>query len=122
MKLDPTTPFAGPKRFYIVEVIDSGVRFQTCRIRTSAPEKGIAGFALQSQPGRTVGLGRIAFRAELWDSANNRAAAFAVLTVKLAGNGGTNADLIKKSQDYTKGHHPVARLVPESLGEEKLVR
>jgi hypothetical protein len=41
---------------------------------------------------------------------------------EVADANGTNADLVKKSQDYTKGHHPVARMVPESLGDEALLK
>jgi hypothetical protein len=41
---------------------------------------------------------------------------------EVSANDGTNGDLIAKSQAYTKGHHPVARLVPAELADEKLVR
>ena len=34
---------------------------------------------------------------------------------------GTLGDFVRKSQEYTKGHNPVARMVPESLSVEKMI-
>lgn len=88
VKFDPADPFAGAKRAFVVEVTDSLGRFQTGRVRVEAPAKGVVVVVMRSAAARTVTLARLAFRAELWDAANNRPAAFALLTVKVAGNGG----------------------------------
>jgi hypothetical protein len=87
--IDPTAPFGGATRAFVVEVSDLAARFQTGRVRVLAPAKGITSVALYSAPARAVPSNRLTVCAELWDAVNNRPAAFAVLTVKLAGNGGT---------------------------------
>lgn len=89
LNFDPADPFSGTKTNFVVEVRDTLGRFQPGRVTVAAPAKGAQRFPLYSAPGRAIPPGRIAFRAELWDALNNRPAAFARLTVKLAGNGGT---------------------------------
>ncbi len=88
LTFNPADPFAGPTRPFIVEVRDARGRFQTGRVGAAAPVFGATKVVMRSAPTRTVEPGRIAFRAELWDVGNARGAAFALLTVKLAGNGG----------------------------------
>ncbi len=87
LRFDPADPFAGAKRPFVVEVTDAFGRFQTGRVVMDAPTKGVASVALYAAPLRPVPPGRIGLRAELWDAANDRPAAFALLTVKLAANG-----------------------------------
>jgi hypothetical protein len=87
--IDPTAPFGGATRPFVVEVSDLMDRFQTGRVQVPAPAKGITSVALYSTSTREIAPNRLTVRAELWDAVNNRPAAFAVLTVKLASNGGT---------------------------------
>ena len=87
LRLDPADPFAGPPRPFVVEVRDARGRFQTGRVGAAAPLAGAMRVEMRSAPTRTVEPGRVAFRAELWDVSTGRAAAFALLTVRLAGNG-----------------------------------
>lgn len=48
--------------------------------------------------------------------------AFAKAFDETASSHGTMAELVKKSQDYTKGHHPVARFAPADFDKEDLIR
>ncbi len=89
VRFNPANPFAGSTQTFIVEVRDAMGRFQTGRVSAEAPVAGVKRVVMRSAPTRTVAPGRLAFRAELWDAINARAAAFAILTVKLAGNGST---------------------------------
>ena len=88
LRFNPADPFAGPTRPFIVEVRDARGRFQTGRVGAAAPLAGTVRVEMRSAPTRTVEPGRVAFRAELWDVGNGRGAAFALVTVRLAGNGG----------------------------------
>jgi hypothetical protein len=89
LTLNRADPFAGPTRAFIVEVRDTLGRFQAGRVRVVAPARGLTTVVMHSAPTRSVAPSRLEFRAELWDAVNNRPAAFALLTVKVAGNGGT---------------------------------
>jgi hypothetical protein len=89
VQFDPADPFVGPTRPFIVEVTDALRRFQTGRVRVLAPARGVTSVVMRSSPTRVVEPGRITFRSELWDAVNDRPAAFALVIVKLVGNGGT---------------------------------
>ena len=92
LQFDPADPFAGDPRQFVVEVADVFGRFQAGRVVVNAPAKGVTIVALYPTPIRPVPPGRLGLRAELWDSVNDRPAAYALLTVKLAANGnGTGA-------------------------------
>ena len=96
--VSPLDPFAGVGKSFVVEVRDGLGRFLPGRVVVTAPAKGAVAVALRSAPVRTVPPARLAFRAELWDAANDRPAAFALLTVRVArnGNGGAPPETLEQ--------------------------
>jgi len=77
---------------YVLEVRDAEGRFQTGRLRVVPPAKGVVLATLWTAPARPAPPGMTAMRAELWDETNNRAAAFArvSVTIKVVNGYGAN--------------------------------